>query len=542
MTWQYRFSGHMDKFVSLENCLDMYGIPFKKSLDLGALLASGIKMEDIPKDELEAYLIEDVKALQALHQAQKMCKYECDMDYILPLAEMELNGMKIDKDKAMALLEDLTTRTTIAITDMQANIKRLCEWQNGDAIIDEDFTDLLGTKSKHIKAMSARTTSFLLTGSPNELTITPKWRVVYKLGRTPALVPGNVKVMYGTEVTTAHLGFPMGEEELTKIGTLTASLIPWKVLNYRKDSKLLGTYVGPFVYTTRVQGTIHPKLNTTTTGTGRLSSSAPNGQNIPPKARELVVPRDLDSLIIEMDFSQLEMLGVACVAGDMDLQEDLMRGVDVHAQTAESVFGKGHTDEDRRAAKAVNFGLLYGGKANGLSKQTGVDKDIVQRLINNFYKRYPRVGKWQTEVFNEVVSTMETHKIQGGEQTYKSLYIEPFSKRRFMFTEVKSPKWLRRRTGRGYSFSPQQTSNYPIQGFAGGDLVMYALTHLWRKCREHCGPDVKFIMTVHDSIIMEVSKYRTMSIYCNDACTETERQFKLPIPLNYKLKFGTYWQ
>ena len=103
MTWEYRYSGHTEKFISLEKACAKHGIPMKKSLDLGALIAKGIKVEDIDRDQLKAYLIEDVQAVKQLFEAQRATGYECDMDYILPLAEMELNGLTIDMGKTQAL-------------------------------------------------------------------------------------------------------------------------------------------------------------------------------------------------------------------------------------------------------------------------------------------------------------------------------------------------------------------------------------------------------------------------------------------------------
>ena len=541
MTWEYRHSGHQEKFMSLEKACKLRGVKFKKSLDLGALLATGVKMEDIPREELKAYLIDDVVALRELWCTQHATTYKCDMDYILPLAEMELNGLTIDKLAAIDLMIGLTKDTEKVAGKVRQYITDHCEWQDGSAIIDEDFTDLLGTKSKYIKAMSARTLSFLLTGSPATLGVTAKWNVRPRTIHSPILLPSTIAAVYGAVNTSAHLGFPMGEQELQKIKKVSTHWMIDATLQYRTDSKLLGTYVAPFVHTSKVQGTIHPKLNTTTTGTGRLSSSGPNGQNIPLPARELVVPSIPGHEIVEIDFKQLELVCVACIANDPQLLTDLRAGVDIHAKTATVVFGAA-TDENRRTAKAVNFGLLYGGKANGLSKQTGVDKATVQRLIDTFYDRYPRVGEWQKEVFTEVVNNMETHKIQDGEQTYKSMYVDPFSGRNFLFTEVKSPPWLRKRTHRGYSFSPQQTSNYPIQGFAGGDIVMYALTELWRRVRA-TGSTIKFIMTVHDSIIMEMSTATSKAIgtAMKDACVATQLKFKLPISLGYDIKTGNHW-
>ena len=316
-----------------------------------------------------------------------------------------------------------------------------------------------------------------------------------------------------------------------------------KALTYRKANKLLSTYVGPFLHTAQIQGTIHPKLNTTVTGTGRLSSSKPNGQNIPPEGRNLCVPKLSKHKMVEIDFSQLEMVAVACVSGSKTMIQALNDGKDLHYLVGKKVMGwtdeSDMTKEDRKLVKNVAFGVLYGGKATGLAHQTGVDKKIIQKLIDSFYTTYPEVAAWQTKVFTEVVDNLEAYDVQKGEQRYASMYTDPFSGRRFHFIEQESPQWLRRKTGRRHSFSPQQTSNYPIQGFAGGDIVMGVLTHLWRDM-----VDTRFVMTVHDSILIEADAQRISELgkRMKKACNIVEKQFNLPVPLSYSIETGDSWQ
>ena len=409
-----------------------------------------------------------------------------------------------------------------------------CEWQDGTPLEPEDFTDQLGTKSKYIKPTASRTLSFMLTGKPEVLQITPKWSVHYKNGMCP-YYNGKIPPYFVDESPT--LGFSVSEDILSQ----DTSWIAVEALEHRKANKLLSTYISPMLHTSQVQGTIHPKLNTTVTATGRLSSSNPNGQNMPGTSRQLIVSNHIGREIVEADFSQLEMVAVACISGDRNLINDLQSGVDVHYNTASMVFGQANAEAMRKIAKNVNFGLLYGGKATGLSYQTGVDKDKVQKLIDAFYKKYPRVAIWQKKVFNDIVSTMSTYDVKGGEQRYCSTYTEPFSGRRFKFIEQESPKWLRHKTGRKYSFSPQQTSNYPIQGFAGGDIVMYALTELWREVKEN-NYKVSFIMTVHDSIIMEVDLGTDIKTLIDEAISKTKKHFNLPLDLHCDVESGQTWQ
>jgi len=548
MTYEYLASGHTDKFTSLEQACTKRSNPMKKSLDLGALLAQGVKMEDIPIDDLKAYLKDDVIGLATLQKNQVLDMYTPDMDYILPLCEMELNGLPIAREKAKTQAVSLSTSIS-TIFDVQCKIiMNTCEWQDGTEITKEDFNELMGTKSKTIKPMSNRTVSFLFWGYPSELKITEKWRVQYNEHAIPLFRSRVCRQVYGNTTPGAQ-GYPVGEEYLSKLVSAFGSTPPivHNLLNYRSKTKLLGTYISPFLSTSAVQGTIHPKLNTTVTNTGRLSSSSPNGQNLPPQARNLVIPSSKDCEIVEVDFSQLEMVGAATLSGDPTMIQDLRGGVDLHFETGKQVMGwmtpSDMTKEQRTLVKNVNFGLLYGGKATGLSKQTGVDKALVQKLIDSFYTRYPKVARWQKDVFQYVVDNMETYDVKEGEQRYSSLYTEPTSARRFRFVEAKSPQWLHRRTSRKFGFSPQHTANYPIQGFAGGDLVMSALHYLW--CATHATgmqTKIKFRMTVHDSIVLEVEKGVKLKGILDKMCEYVNDKYKLPCDLHYSVDTGNHWQ
>ena len=552
MTYEYLQSGHAIKFISLEDACKRRGIPIRKTLDLGAILDSGLKMEDIPTQELTDYLKTDVQMLKELWSAQQQDKYQPDMDYILPLAEMELNGLPVNIKETTHMYNELTDITERHYRAFCATIRRRCTWQDGSHIVADDFNEMLGTKSKTIKPMANRTISFLLYGCPAELKITQKWRVIPKTGtkanRCPYLVGPQVQDLFGKTTSGSKLGFPVSEDDLIKTRKKykDTTLIIDSALTYRQDSKLLGTYVAPFLTASAVQGSIYPKLNTTTTGTGRLSSSAPNGQNIPPIARALIVADAKGEDLLEVDFSQLEMVGAATLSGDKQMIQDLQNGEDLHYNTGQKVMGwtcpSDMSKTQRTLVKNVNFGVLYGGKANGLSHQTGVGKQLVQELINAFYKRYPRVAEWQWEVFKYVVDNLHVHDIQEGEQRYASEY-HILSGRRFSFVEQRSPAWVRKNTGRGYSFSPQQTANYPIQGFAGGDIVMYALVWLWRASHtSRAASNIKFRMTVHDSIVVQVKKGFDMTPLLKAMCAATVTQFSLPVDLHFEQTRGDNWQ
>ena len=542
MTWEYLFGGHIDKFISLDATCDRHGVSFKKSLDLGALIKAGVKMEDIPLTELIPYTHDDVQALREAWSRQHNLAIgegvEFSMQHLLPLAEMELNGLNVDKPRLERLYT--TKQQTIMSSEkrMMQHIVHCCEWQNGTPIdMACDFTSEIGLKSKEINMFARRTLSFLLTGVPAMLNITNKWQVRFKLpyGPTYGRVPANHPTYFQGKT---NLGYEIDERVLAKD---PSSLLAW-ASSHRKAEKIVSTYLGPMSESMAIQGTIHPKMNTAQTATGRLSSSQPNGQNMPPVVRELIIPKNPLNHIYEIDFKQLEMVAVACISGCPAMIAALQRGDDLHYLSGKTVMGWSQpsdmTEADRKIVKAVNFGVLYGGKAPGLSYQTGVKRDIVQKLINGFFKQFPGIAMWQSKVFTDVVDNMYPYDIKEGEQRYASMWTLPLTGRRFTFTETLSPGWLRKKTHRKWSFTPTQTSNYPIQGAAGGDFVMYALYWLWLEKSNY-----RFLLTVHDSLIIETNEsLSSVQDAVTDMCAATTQHFALPVSLHCDVSVGKHWK
>jgi DNA polymerase I-like protein with 3'-5' exonuclease and polymerase domains len=496
MTAEYYLSGHLSKFMSIEKCNDAYGIPNKKTLDLKQHFADGYTMRDIPQNELDEYVKNDVLMLQKLFDAQVEWAVSRniqvpDMSYIVILALMEYNGLPVDAQKACRLASEKIKEIEKAQFTMRNEICSRFKWvvynkklgsqdiTNIDPI--DDFNEALGTKSKTIKTMSNRILSMLLTGQPEEVKITPKWH----LRVTDPY--SNLVMMKGKEPT--NLGFPMDEhslEYLSKRKTIKYA-VDNTVLPYRKANKLLSTYLMPMLANTKLQGHIYPKLHTTSTATGRLSSSNPNGQNMPEVIRGMI-----KGPMIEVDFKQLEIHIAAAITGDPQLNYDLEHGLDVHEQTAKG--------GDRKLAKRVNFGILYGAGVKGLSKQTGEPEDKIRVLMDSFYERYPGVKKWQEQMLHDAKQYAQPHEFVGGGVRRKYCYTTPTG-RSLTFIEQKAPDWQRKRTGDEWSFSPQQLSNYPIQSMAGGTVMLEFMPELFNEM-----PDLTWRMTVHDSLLIDKPK------------------------------------
>ena len=532
MTHEYLSSGHAHKFSSLEDSCARRGIKTTKTMNLSEYIENGGRVEDIPKKELTEYLLTDVMLAAELFLTQHKDKKHFNMNYISALSEMELNGLPIDNDKLTKRAQESADICDKFTSYMKDKIKSNCEWVDGSPVTDADF-------EKKIKPTANRTLSFLLTGQPETLkTTSDKWTLQHIMAGTTLNASDCGKVW--TDPPN-HLGYSMDEKHIAKLCKVFPHSWVTKIPEWRKHDKLLNTYYLPFLTVSKFTGCIHPKLNTTATATGRLSSSKPNGQNMPKEARELVTAPEGYKLC-ELDFSQLEVVALAMLCGDKQLIDDIKKGEDIHFNTGKMVMGwKTPSDMDketRRKVKNVNFGAIYGGKAPGLSYQTGIDKATVQKLINHLYHRYPGIATWQRSFYEDVVENMQANgHDDNGEQLYKSTVEQ--GGRTYTFFETPSPKWLRAKMGRSYSFNPNQVYNYPIQGFAGWSIVLQFLYTLW----ENTGYAEKFLMTVHDSILVMVPD-NVMDEFegaVEMSLEEFKDKFDINMPLQVELEWGTNW-
>ena len=533
MTAEYLISGHSTRFISLENLAHSYGIKFDKTIDLGEYIAQGVDVSDVDVQELTQYLQEDVLVLKEIHYHQDTDR---DMDYILPLAKMEVNGLPLAVDKCKALAKDLITSIEYQTKQVEDTVKACVEWDDHKPVMAGDF-----------KPLAPRTMSYVLTGYPKHGIGGPakaKRKLLLKgsLAVQPLLDEESIRRIWKDIEPNPNLGYPINQSVLNKLLCFPL-FVRYKAA--KDNRKLLETYCNPFlVQAQNTGGSVHPKINTTATSTGRLSSSKPNGQNIPPQARELF--QSTEGELYEIDFSQLEIVGAATLSGCTDLQRDLLLGKDVHFETGRVVFGwqrpADMTKKDRKLVKNVNFGVLYGGGAKGLSEQTGQNINIIRELIDAFYMQYPGIKTWQDTVLNEVKSNAEPHGFMDNEMYKKSKWWIPeiHGNRAFTFTESRSPHWLKLKEGRSFSFKPTETKNYPIQGFAGGDIVMTALSILDSILS---GTSAKLRMTVHDSIVIdwEKDKEEELRSYMKHVVRYVREAFNIRVPLKFDIEHAEYW-
>jgi len=310
------------------------------------------------------------------------------------------------------------------------------------------------------------------------------------------------------------------------------------VRGYRSSSKLYSTYMKPSMEFVLAAGEYRllPTFHLTTTVTGRSSSSGPNAQQLPPELEACITARVAGEFIVKADFKQLQICGVAMLSKDPQLIDDLNNGRDVHFETGKSVFGwtveSDMNKEDRRIVKNTNFGLIFGGKAAGIARQTGVDKKIVQQCIDAFYSRYPGVKTWvdkNIQLVETLAVPAENEFINGAQ--VREAYLQTPAGRVLRFTEHEAPEWVQRKTGKSLAFSPNEIANYPVQAYTDGDLALIYLAILGTASNPVFTP----INFVHDSVWVLTKDPQKTKVQLLEALDTLNTKMGLSVPL--KLDF-----
>jgi len=281
--------------------------------------------------------------------------------------------------------------------------------------------------------------------------------------------------------------------EATLVGLKKDNEIIEHILEYRQMAKLKSTYVDalPNLINPRT-GRIHTTFGQAVAATGRLSSTNPNLQNIPirtergRKVRGAFIPRDKDHVLVAADYSQIELRLVAALSGDDIMVNAFKEGQDIHTLTASKVFNvdpEEVTREMRSNAKTVNFGIIYGVSAFGLSQQTDLSRSESAEIINNYFETYPKLKAYMD-------NNIELARAQG--------YVETILGRRRYLPDINSNN----RTVRGHA--ERNAINAPVQGSAA-DLVKVAMINVARAL-EKSGLNAKMTLQVHDELLFDVPK------------------------------------
>ena len=319
-------------------------------------------------------------------------------------------------------------------------------------------------------------------------------------------------------------GAPSTNEEVLEELAFSHEL-PKVLVEHRGLSKLKSTYTDKLPQMVNPQtGRVHTSYHQAVTATGRLSSSDPNLQNIPirneegRRIRQAFIARE-GFTVVAADYSQIELRIMAHLSQDQGLINAFTQGKDIHRSTAAEIFGMALdevTSEQRRNAKAINFGLIYGMSAFGLSRQLGIGRADAQSYMDLYFKRYPGVQTFMHDI-------REKAKAQG--------YVETLFGRRLYLPDINSSNGMRRKAAERVAI------NAPMQGTAA-DIIKRAMIQLDQKLQND--PDIAMIMQVHDELVFEVRSEK-VAFYSELIKTQMEGAADLVVPLIVEVGQGTNW-
>ena len=319
-------------------------------------------------------------------------------------------------------------------------------------------------------------------------------------------------------------GAPSTNEEVLEELAFSHEL-PKVLVEHRGLSKLKSTYTDKLPQMVNPQtGRVHTSYHQAVTATGRLSSSDPNLQNIPirneegRRIRQAFIARE-GFTVVAADYSQIELRIMAHLSQDQGLINAFTQGKDIHRSTAAEIFGvelDEVTSEQRRNAKAINFGLIYGMSAFGLSRQLGIGRADAQSYMDLYFKRYPGVQTFMHDI-------REKAKAQG--------YVETLFGRRLYLPDINSSNGMRRKAAERVAI------NAPMQGTAA-DIIKRAMIQLDQKLQND--PDIAMIMQVHDELVFEVRSEK-VAFYSDLIKIQMESAADLVVPLIVEVGQGTNW-
>ena len=392
---------------------------------------------------------------------------------IFILAEMELVGFKVDMNMLYRLEDDFSGRIAALTHD-------ILQMANKDIVFNINSTKQLG-----------------------ELLFDEMGLPVVK----------KTKSGYSTDI-----------EVLEKIKN-THPIIP-KIIELRKISKLSSTYVKGLIKLADDKSRIHTTFNQTITTTGRISSSAPNLQNIPVKTeegrviRKIFVPSNDERILIDADYSQIELRVLAHISGDKNMIASFENGEDIHSRTASEVFGvplSKVTNAQRSSAKAVNFGIVYGISDFGLSKNLNIAKKDAKIYIDTYLAKFADVKKYMVDI----VDFARKHG-----------YVETlFGRRRYIGGIASANANIR-------AFAERTAMNTPIQGTAA-DIIKIAMINVGERLKKEKLKS-ELILQVHDELIIDCCKEEQQKVAAL-LKEEMENAVALNVPLTVQVACGKSW-
>ena len=569
----YILTGHSAKTASLQEvydywCKDKRGATHTKGSVIEDALAAGVPIEDIDKEELRQYLVTDVEMTTCVFEEQYKAAQEAGKhkvilmfsDTIKALIEIEHNGLTVDQKQ----LEQLEQVTSEACDEAEEALRHALRdevgFQHGfvahkDATIKDKALEGIMYEGEFKAKAHVPTGEVYKSGTRRGQT---KTRIEEVTVLVPESVPRLTPKSDGSRPTDrqARQAFldALPNPDALDIGGVNVVAV---YHDAAEAKKLLGTYVKPWLnMANKFGGKIHANYNMCQTATGRLSSSNPNFQNIPSATtlpngskvsiKSAVVASDTDKVLAEIDYSQLEVVVAAYWSGDPQLISDLKDGVDIHDAVAEELGIPVPMDKKtRRNVKGVVFGTIYGGGAETIAAQSGMDKKFVKDVQRAFHKRYPYIGnaaKGTLTSLEEMASFGAGVRSGTNQPIRTSDFVLP-TQRTIRFKEYP------RKHGGGYGFSYTQAANYPVQAIATADIVPLTLGRVYRYLQESKFP-AKLVNTVHDSIMLEVplteqgeAVLREVVAIMEDAPNMLKVLFDIDFPLEtpVEVEVGSRW-
>jgi DNA polymerase I len=331
------------------------------------------------------------------------------------------------------------------------------------------------------------------------------------------------------------LGLPAGRQNKTGYATgadvlqaLARSFpVAAKVLEWREVSKLKSTYIDVLPTLVDANGRIHTIFNQTATATGRLSSTNPNLQNIPVRSelgrrirKAFVAPSD-DRVLLAADYSQIELRLMAHLSGDEAMRAAFHEGQDIHDFTARRIFDVGPFAQvdpnQRRMAKSVNFGLLYGMSDFGLAQRLEIERGAARAMTEAYFERFPGVRGYIDRCLQEA-------RERG--------YVETLLGRRRYMPDLNAKNYMLR------AAAEREATNAPLQGSAA-DLMKLAMVRLDRRLNAE-GLDAVMLLQIHDELIFEVAR-ADLNAVARVVKHEMEHAYELSVPVEATLKTGRNW-
>ena len=499
-----------DLTIFARNGIDVQGVAFDTMLESYVLNSTGRhNMDDLAKRYLghQTISFEEIAGKGKNQLTFNQIQLEQATEYAAEDADvtMKLQQVLWEKLSKEPTLEKLFKEMELPLLGVLSRMERR------GVLIDSDALFLQSNEIAN-RLSELEEQAYVLAGQPFNLASTKQLQEILfdKLGlpiiqKTPKGAPST------NEEVLEELAF---SHELPKV-----------LVEHRGLSKLKSTYTDKLPQMVNPQtGRVHTSYHQAVTATGRLSSSDPNLQNIPirneegRRIRQAFVARE-GFTVVAADYSQIELRIMAHLSQDQGLINAFTQGKDIHRSTAAEIFGVALdevTSEQRRNAKAINFGLIYGMSAFGLSRQLGIGRADAQSYMDLYFKRYPGVQTFMHDI-------REKAKAQG--------YVETLFGRRLYLPDINSSNGMRRKAAERVAI------NAPMQGTAA-DIIKRAMIQLDQKLQND--PDIAMIMQVHDELVFEVRSEK-VAFYSELIKTQMEGAADLVVPLIVEVGQGTNW-